>query len=219
MNGRRRTPLKPNSRMPPARVGLLTGTFDPVHLGHIELGRAALQKCGLDEVWYLVNPAPEHKDDSAGLAHRRAMVSLALEDQAGLSLYVGPSVSEAHSMATFKHIMAEHPAHQYVFIVGIDTLVRLDTWKQAQSIVDSATFAVAHRPGTSLDAIDDLKRRLGAAGERLRVLYFDFDDHSAASSTAVRRALREGRPGAGLDPRVAGYIREHGLYRRPSHSA
>jgi nicotinate-nucleotide adenylyltransferase len=194
-----------------AAVGLLSGTFDPIHLGHVELAKAAMSQCGLDEVWFMVNPDPGHKQGTAPVKHRAAMVRLALAE--GMKLYDGPSAAAAHEPAVFRAVMNEQPSNTYVFIVGADTLVRLDTWQDVQSVVTLTTYAVARRSGTDAQAIDDLRHRLGRLGGELQVQWFDFDDHGAASSRLIRQAIEQGRPPQSLDPRVFEYIQAHRLYR------
>jgi len=99
-----------------------------------------------------------------------------------------------------------------VFIVGMDTLARLDRWDDFQSVVEQSSFAVAHRPGTPVQELEALRGRLGGLGDRLKVQLFDFDDHGAASSTVIRRQLQVGERPEFLDQRVYEYILAHGLY-------
>jgi nicotinate-nucleotide adenylyltransferase len=193
------------------RIGILTGTFDPVHLGHVELARAAMQSCRLDEVWFMVNPVPDHKQGTALVEHRRRMVELTLPER--MRLYDGALSDRPHEPALFRSVMAEQAGGEFVFIVGEDTLVRIDTWKDVESVVTLASYAVARRHGTADDALDKLRVRLGPLSSCLRVQWFDFEDHGAASSLLIREDLRRGRVPRSLDPRVLDYIQTHHLYR------
>jgi nicotinate-nucleotide adenylyltransferase len=130
-----------------------------------------------------------------------------------MKVYDGSSSGAAHEPAVFRAVMDEQPGNSYVFIVGADTLVRLDTWKDVQSVVRLTIYAVARRDGTDLEAVDDLKQRLGSLGGELRVRWFDFDDHAAASSRLIRQSIRQGSPPRSLDPKVLDYIQAHHLYR------
>jgi nicotinate-nucleotide adenylyltransferase len=193
-------------------IGLLTGTFDPVHLGHIALAQAAMGACELEEVWFLINPDPAHKTTATSFVDRLAMVELAVAGLPGLYVYRGTQASRPHVIATFEAIGAENPDNKFVHILGVDTFVRLDGWQDIQSVVDKASYAVAFRPGTPSHAVADLKLRLGELANRLEIQRFEFDDHGLASSTDIRRQVGEGEKTISLNARVYDYIVSHGLY-------
>ncbi len=187
-----------------SRVGLLTGTFDPVHLGHIAMARAAIGACELDEVWFLVNPAPAHKTGVTALVDRMAMVRLAVAGGAAMREGApdGAADPAAHTMAEFGRLMAHYPDTEFVFIVGIDVLATLDTWNYSE-IVRSLSFAVARRAGGPEIKSDG----------HLRVQWLDLAEHTEASSRQVKAQLRAGERPAELDDGVFEYIQERGLYR------
>jgi nicotinate-nucleotide adenylyltransferase len=195
-----------------ARVGLLTGTFDPVHLGHIALARAAMASCELDMVWFLVNPDPAHKLSATPYHDRLAMAQLALDGQTGLQVYQGSRAEAPHVIATFEAIEHDYRDHEFVYVLGVDTFARLDRWQDVQSVVTKASYAVAFRSGTPSHAIADLRQRLGELARRLHISQFEFDDHGLASSTDIRRQMRAGERAVALDPRVQAYVSSHGLY-------
>ena len=199
------------------RIGLLTGTFDPIHLGHLELAKAAKSECGLDEVWLMVNPKKvnsiiEFKDGVQDYRHRLKMSKLATEDTVGVKVYVGPLAERPHTMTTFLELMRNNPDDKFVFIVGMDAISRLDGWEDYESVVNSASFAVATRPGAVPETINSLKRRLGPLGEALDVHLFEFDDHGAATSTKIRDQIRSGQRPESVDDSVYEYILKHDLY-------
>jgi nicotinate-nucleotide adenylyltransferase len=191
-------------------VGLLTGTFDPVHLGHVELAQAAMRERGLDEVWVLVNPGPAHKAGVAPYGQRLVMVGLAVRDVSGLRV-VGDEVT--HTMAGFTEFVGKYLGYEFVFVVGMDTMARLDAWDDYEAVVRRAAFAVARRPGVANGAVEGLRARLGALGSELRARVFDFDEHEGASSRTVREQIRAGERPEALDVRVYEYILREGLYR------
>lgn len=186
------------------RVGLLTGTFDPVHLGHVAMAYAAMRECGLAEVWFLVNPAPGHKAGVTPLADRLAMVRLAVAGEAGLRLGEpgnegGPA---AHRMADFELLMSHYPDREFVFIVGADVLSAMRAWEDYEPALERAHFAVAHRAGAPEVEVDG----------RLQATKFELTEHEAASSRVIQGELAAGaRPGE-LDPAVLEYVRAHNLY-------
>jgi nicotinate-nucleotide adenylyltransferase len=198
-----------------ALIGLLPGTFDPIHRGHIALAQAAREAGGLDVVWVLVDANPAQKANVLPYEQRFAMAKLATVNVAGVTAAAVPERWRRlpHTMTGFAQLMRRRPRDRFVFIVGIDTIARLDTWEDHERVVKLAAFLVAHRPEVSVEAIEALKGRLGPLGSWLDARLFEFDDYSEASSTAVRRELAAGQRPAALAPAVDQYIREHGLYR------
>lgn len=180
------------------RVGLLTGTFDPVHLGHVAMARAAMRECDLAEVWFLVNPAPGHKPGVTPLADRLAMTKLAIAGDQALRV---PEPMR-HRMADFERLMSRYPDTEFVFIVGADVLSAMRAWEDYEPAVERARFAVAHRAGAPAIEVDG----------RLQAQMFELAEHGAASSRTIQRELAAGeRPGE-LDPAVFEYIRGRGFY-------
>ncbi|HVQ43598.1 MAG TPA: GNAT family N-acetyltransferase [Candidatus Saccharimonadia bacterium] len=185
------------------RVGLLTGTFDPVHLGHVALARAAMGACDLREVWFLVNPAPGHKTGVVPAADRVAMVQLALEGERRMREGDPDDVGVVrHRMADFDRLTGAYPGTEFVFIVGADVLAAMARWEDQEPVLERARFAVARRAGAPEAAMDS----------RLQVQVFEVAEHAAASSRVVQGQLAAGERPSELDPRVLAYIRERGLY-------
>jgi nicotinate-nucleotide adenylyltransferase len=199
-----------------SKIGLLTGTFDPVHLGHIELAKAVQRAARLDEVWFLVNVHAEesesYKKGAVSPSDRLNMVRIATSLDPALLLYEGSLADQPHTMQTFQEVMQEFPGTEFVFVTGMDTIARLDRWEDFDSVVKNASFAVAHRPGTS-QALSDLRERLGDLSDELKLMVFEFENFGAASSTAIRQEIRAGREPKYLDPRVFEYIKQGKLYQ------
>lgn len=196
-------------------IGLLTGTFDPVHAGHIALAEAALRQGGLEAVWFLVNPDPTHKLAEVDASGRRAMVALAVEGRPGLALApLTPQLNQLpHTWPGFCDIMAAFSDQRFVYVVGMDNFLHLDRWAELESVVRHTTYMVVHRPGSSLDGVAELRQRLGPLGDLLQVTLVD-GPVSDASSTLVRRAIRTGNNYAQwVSPSVGDYIQEHHLYQ------
>jgi nicotinate-nucleotide adenylyltransferase len=194
-------------------IGLLTGTFDPIHLGHVALAEAACRAVGLAEVWLVINPDPEHKLGVTPLSDRIAMAHLAVAGHPSIHVYEGPLSRQPHGVGLFRELMRELGAPAYVFILGQDTLSRLDSWDDSQSVVNLAPYAVASRPGASHDSERALRARLGDLAKALQVQWFELASDQGAASRAMREQLQRGTVPAGLDPRVAHYIHDHGLYQ------
>jgi len=186
------------------RIGLLGGTFDPPHAGHIAMARHARETLGLDRVLFSVAPRPPHKDASATtpLPHRVEMTRIALEGADGLYL---TRIEETHDVSFTVDLLracrAQTRAGLY-FIIGADSLADFPLWKEPEEILRLATLVVFARDETPL--------RLDVAGPAALVAFESptFD----VSSTAIRAQLGAGDD-AGLLPAVAAYAREHALYR------
>lgn len=198
------------------RVGLVAGTFDPVHLGHVALARAAATVHGLNEVWLVVNPQFAGQDSfKAGAApfrQRLEMAKLAVLAESKLRVYEGVRSGYLHSWTSFGELARQEDV-QPVFVLGTDAFARLDRWEDVESVVKNATFAVAHRGGGGARELRELRQRLGALAADLRVDEFSFEGFEGVSSSSVKADLRAGVRPAGLDPRVLEYIRAHNLYR------
>jgi len=189
-------------------IGLFTGTFDPVHLGHMALVRAALREGGLDEMWLLVNADPAHKIDVMAYEHRLAMAELAVRDEPGVRVV---DYRESHTYAGFRAFMAAWPREQFVFVVGMDVMAGIDRWDDIKSVVLDTAFLVAQRPSVG-DEVAALRQRLGRVGDLLDAREFEFDAYNMASSRRIRELLRAGEQSEWLDARVAEYISHHSLY-------
>ena len=183
-------------------IGLLTGTFDPVHLGHVAMAKAAMKQCSLDEVWFLVNPEPLHKIGVAKAIDRVAMVRLALDLEPNIREGEQPAGTLVrHTMADFSLLMARHPSLRFVFIVGAEVLTQLSEWQDSSEVASSAKFAVARRPGHEVELRDGLS-----------VQWFSLTSHTHASSGYVRDSLAKNIVPQDLDSHVATYINAHQLY-------
>jgi nicotinate-nucleotide adenylyltransferase len=139
------------------RLGVLGGTFDPIHLGHLDAGEAAQTALGLDEVRLIPAHDPPHRatDPRASAFHRFALVSLAIDGRPSWRVSdaevarQGPS----YTVETLRALQTEGwQASQLFFILGADAFAEIATWHAFPAVLDEAHFAVMARPGTTLDA-------------------------------------------------------------------
>ena len=197
------------------RIGLMGGTFDPIHLGHLVTAEQARADLGLDEVIFLPAGAPWQKSrDVTPAGHRYLMTVLATAANAAFSVSRleidtdGPS----YTVDTLRRVRAavsqagmDDSRNNLFFITGADAILNILTWKDAHEVLDLATFVAATRPGHDLR---DLERE----GLRDRVVQLDVPA-LAISSTDVRNRFATGRAVRYLVPReVEEYVRKHGLY-------
>ncbi len=198
-----------------ASVGILGGTFNPPHLGHLAVARHARAELGLDRVVLMpVHTAP-HKTDAAdpGPGHRLNMCRLAVEGGEGLSA-CGLEIERggrSYTVETLRDIHASHPDARLTLIVGSDTALTLTGWREPTRLLQLAQLAVASRTGSARREVRETVLALGGAAEQVRFLTMAAIE---VSSSAVRRRAAAGEPLDGLvTAGVAAYIAEHGLYR------
>lgn len=221
-------------------IALFGGTFDPVHLGHLEVARAAAERFRLAQVLLAPAHVPPHKQRRAltDFRHRYAMLALATT---GDPLLV-PSLLEAptegvrtlganYSIDTVARLkLTLGKGNRLFFLIGVDAFLDIGSWHRADDLLEECDFIVASRPGFDLrEAAEALPRRAkkhaqpvpgrGAEGMSLALgsttIHLLDAVRSQVSATAVRDAARHHRPLDGMVPAaVADYIRKMGLYRR-----
>ena len=217
------------------RLGILGGTFDPIHLGHLAAAEAARATLGLDRVLLVPSHHPPHRSGPRVSGyHRFAMVALAVSARDGLLASDIELTSEDRSYTwnTLARLRAGGlAASQLFFIAGADAFAEIATWKNYPAILDLCHFVVIARPDDPLEALrarlPDLSDRTreasgslttidrpgGAGDETPRVFLVDARTPSV-SSTEIRRRASAGEPLAGLvPPEVERYIGRHGLYK------
>ncbi len=179
-----------------AIVGILGGRFDPPHLGHLALARAAVEHFALDELHVTVVAAAGHKPSEAPPADRLELARLTFAElDAEVELE-----RHAYTVDALEAYGYDDP----IFLIGADELAAFPTWKEPERVLELARLGVAARPGYELSS--------GSP----RVEPFELEPHPISSSELRRRV----RDGASLDglvvPAVADYIAAHGLYLRGS---
>jgi nicotinate-nucleotide adenylyltransferase len=210
------------------RLGILGGTFDPIHLGHLETARAARRALALDRVVLVPSRLPPHRPDEpvASAFHRFAMAALCASECDWLRvsdhelLAPGPSFTAR----TLDHLRESGlRSSQLFFITGADAFAEIETWHRYPEVLDLAHFAVVSRPGTSVQALTGrlpgLQQRFGDVAARLaddgsqRIFLIDAATPDI-SATDIRRRLARGAPITGLlCPAVERHILRHLLYR------
>jgi nicotinate-nucleotide adenylyltransferase len=209
-------------------VGLLGGTFDPIHVGHLAAARAAHAAFDLDTVRFIPSATPPHRPDSprASGYHRMAMVRLAVVDTPGWAASdlelsrEGPS----YTYDTLSTLGGEGLSPvQIFFIIGADAFAEISTWHRYPEVLDRAHFVVVARPGTALDRLrarlDDLVPRMieadrFAGADRPRIILLNANTPDV-SATQIRHRVAAGQSVDGLVPAaVSAYIDRNSLYRR-----
>ena len=199
------------------KTGILGGTFDPVHNGHILIAGETFRQLKLDNVIFVPAACSPFKTETCETPaeHRFKMVELAVEGVAGFSAsrieLDRPGIS--YTIDTLEALQGKkaQPDDLY-FITGLDSLRTLSEWKDAGRIITLSRLVTVCRPGYDVRDIDVLEQRLPGLRERLILLKGPLVD---ISSTDIRRRISAGESIHGLVPeRIEAYIQEHQLYRK-----
>jgi nicotinate-nucleotide adenylyltransferase len=185
-----------------ASLGILGGVFDPPHVGHVELARAALDQLGLERLLVLVVADPGHKLATTPAETRLELTRIAFAD-------VPEATVELDEHARTVDSLEERKPENAVFILGADELVGFASWKQPERVLELVRLAVATRSGVDDDRVREVRDRLEA---RERVLLFDMRA-VPVSSSEIRERVAQGESIDGLVPsQVASEIARLGLY-------
>ena len=219
-------------------IGLFGGSFDPIHRGHLVLAEAAASRYALQQVLFVAANVPPHKQKPplTAFIHRYAMVALATQDERRFV----PSLLEAperagganYSIDTVRRLKQTlKKSDRLFFLIGMDAFKDIAKWREARALLGECDFIVASRPRYSLrDVAESLPEELRPPAAVIRpfhkqpakgdlvlpgvTLHLLEGIHQSVSATAIRAAAAQGKPLARwLDPRVADYIKKHGLYR------
>jgi nicotinate-nucleotide adenylyltransferase len=200
---------------PSMKIGVLGGTFDPIHNGHLGVAESACRELGLAQVLLVParDPWLKGRRGIASSQHRVEMVKLAISVYPRYNIsYVdlerdGPS----YTVDTLSDLGREFgAAADLYFILGMDALAGLSAWREPERIISMCHLGVAKRPGVATIDFKTLEQRLPGISEKVIVIDNDLYD---INSTGIRRRIAVGHSIIGLVPEaVALYIRENGLY-------
>lgn len=169
-------------------IGLLFGSFNPVHIGHLIIAEYMLLTQSFEEVWFVVSPQNPHKNKSSLLdAYERLyMVELAIEEKAGLrtSNIEFQMPQPSFTIDTLKRLESDYPDKEFSMIIGMDSLLNLHRWKEGKSILETKKIFVYPRPGflPSKEFFDM---------QNVKITDAPLID---ISSTVIRKSFTEGKP-------------------------
>jgi len=216
------------------KIGLLGGTFDPVHNGHLAVANHVLQALGLDAIWFVPAALPPHKSGHAdgreisSFADRIAMLERAIHRNSSfvISDIEAKRSAPSYSIDTIK-ILLQQTGEQadFYFIIGADAFIEIDTWKEFKDLPTLVNFVVISRPTYSPDKVGEVIRH-NFAGYEYEPSHETWNSPQCKgsfilqhmkpvpiSSTEVRERVREGKDITGLVPHaVEDYIKKQGLY-------
>jgi nicotinate-nucleotide adenylyltransferase len=212
------------------RLGILGGTFDPIHYGHLRIAEEACEELGLEKVLLIPGASPPHKgkNDISPFNDRFAMTLMAAEGSPVLDALdlEGRRQGHSYSIDTLKEIKTIYgPGLELFFIIGMDAFLEIKSWKKFEDLFNETNFVVIKRPGFPDEAFRPLVLSLDLGfkpGMEINTFFHPSSGHSiiykeltllAISSTKIRESTAAGRSIRFLTPEtVRSYIREKGLY-------
>lgn len=199
------------------RIGIMGGTFDPIHIGHLILGETAYHQFHLDNVLFMPAGNPPHKQDRGNRAtdsQRVEMVRLAIASNPHFTLSMEEMHREGYSYTyrTLERLKKRYPDTEYYFILGADSLYTFDEWKEPARILGACTILVGTRNHTSDEKLDrvieHLEEKYHGQIEKLESLNIDI------SSKMIRSWIEKGRSLAYYVPdQVIEYIQKNNIYK------
>ncbi|MBL4665243.1 MAG: nicotinate (nicotinamide) nucleotide adenylyltransferase, partial [Nitrospinaceae bacterium] len=209
-------------------IGLLGGTFDPVHTGHLHLAGQAQKFFNLEKVVFIPAYRSPHKLalEPVSCEHRLAMLTLALDGLPRFSMdKIEINKNEvSYTIETLKELQSNHPDWNMFLILGADAFQAIDTWKQCSQLLDYCNLLVGTRPGAELQVSDTVKNKLALSASATDVKVFKnlkkgtgvtFFQISPLdiSSKEIRQRIHRGEEVKNLlPPSVDHYIMQHRLY-------
>lgn len=200
------------------KIGIMGGTFDPVHNGHLMLADTAYRQFDLDQVWFLPNGNPPHKKEEnigTDARHRSRMVALAIQgrDYCRLEEYEVRRRDVSCSYQTLEHFRKQYPEDEFYFIIGADSLFAIETWVHPERIFPVCVILAACRDDH--DTLEEMKAQI----EHLKKVYPKAriqllrSPLIPVSSSEIRRKIQAGLSIAEEVPEeVEAYIKEEELY-------
>ena len=213
-------------------VGLFGGTFNPIHNGHLKVAEQVLSHFPLSRLLFIPSYLPPHKEsrELASVEHRLKMVELACRRDKRFEVcdVEARTPQTSYSILTLRKMKEIYPDDFFLFVVGVDAFLEIDTWKDYRRLFEECSFIVVRRPGFDLELIKKKIKSLQEKGVRIevrekavgqgniscgQVFLLDVETPNISSSE-IRKRIQTGLPVEGLVPEeVAEYIEKYNLYR------
>lgn len=199
------------------KIGIMGGTFDPIHNGHLMLGEYAYQEFQLDEVWFMPNGNPPHKSNDTIESQTKNRVEMVRRAIAGkeyfsLQLYETKNKEVNYSYKTMEHFKRAYPEYTFYFIIGADSLFSIEKWVHPEILLRDCIVLAAYRDDTGTDEmlsqIQYLNDKYGADIRLLNTPNVDI------SSSDIRERIKDGLSICKMVPEaVFDYIEQNQLFR------
>jgi nicotinate-nucleotide adenylyltransferase len=192
------------------KVGIYSGTFDPVHEGHVAFAREALVQCGLDKVFFLVEPRPRRKQGVKAFTHRVEMVHLAIQDEQQFGVIIADE-KRFTAQETLPRLQHRFEGAELYMLMGDDMLDHFDSWPHVELLMQEIHFAIGLRTYDRKTVKQRLELIQEIRATRMQYQLFQASQPKFASTT-IRLALKAGEVPRGISPVVLDYIKTNGLY-------
>lgn len=203
-----------------ARIGFYGGTFNPIHMGHVEVCRQAIKQLRLDCLHVIPTFIPPHKatPDLAAGEDRLEMCRLAVRELQGAIAddYELTCGGVSYSIDTLRHMREMYPKDDFYLVMGTDNYLTFTAWREWRALGRMCTLAVASREPDDKEALYRAARLL--AREGVLTIFLD-NAVRVVSSTEIREKLHAGEHCDELPPAVEEYITAHGLYKGERHDS
>lgn len=194
------------------KIGIMGGTFNPIHIGHLKLAQCAQKQIGLDKVLFMPSGNSYMKSNVLDAQKRVDMVSLAIQGNPNfeLSLIEVQKSGNTYTWETLETLTSTNPDTHYYFIIGGDSLFQIEQWQYPERIFELATLVCAVRDDYDFDAIKGKGHNLSEHGAD--IIYLNMPKIEI-SSTAIREKVKKNMPISEYVPlKVADYIKKECLY-------
>jgi len=200
------------------KIGIMGGTFNPVHNGHLALAAKAKESAGLDEVWFMPSGLPAHKSNAELLSpeHRLSMVQRAIEGQTGLvaSSFEIDRPGFTYTADTVTALKEEYPEHEFYFIIGGDSLMNFHKWVKPEVISSHVTLLAAGRNDFSeADFLEQKKNLFQLFGTKVQFINLPEIDISSSRLRELVKAGQMAEIKTMVSEAVYQYIKDNCLYR------
>ena len=192
----------------PKRIGIFSGSFDPIHKGHIAFALSAIEQADLDAVYFAPETKPRRKPNVSHISHRVSMLGLATRSQPRLHVldltarYFSPK-------STVSKLQQRFPDAELVLLMGSDLVEHLHTWKHVDYMLRHVELVVGVRNNSDEALVSKLLTALPVQPLAVKVIQTEL---SGASSSTIRSALREGDSSPAITASVQNYAKKNWLY-------
>ena len=198
------------------KIGIMGGTFNPIHLAHTEMAKVCLRQQDLDKILFMPSKNPPHKKDKSILPEneRAVMVKLAVSeyDKFVFSDFELQRKGTTYTADTLRLLQEENPDDNYYFIMGADSLLYLDKWYRPQEILKRAVILAIGRDGSTPDELKEKRKELIKQYDKADIRFVHMRQMDISSSM-IREGIAHGENMEKyLDKEVWNYINANGLY-------